>query len=132
MKVRTGKFRRNCEMTQVDWLASPIWEVKLRADDNFWARPIHEPTRVTRELLHGRRVLVLLQCEQFDRPALAEVRSLRQLGDISVFWRNGQRLDRIAAAKFPFYAVAVPPFGRQTEVRFVWNTKHSRVARRIT
>ena len=131
MKVRVGKFRPCWQLSQANWLASPIWEVKLRSDDNYWARPIHEPTRITRELLRGRQILVLLRCEQFDRHARADVRSLRQLGDITVFWRGGQRLDRIAGAKFPFYAVAVPPFGRETDVRFVWNSKRSRVAGRL-
>ena len=131
MKVRTGKFRRVFELSKEDWLASPIWEVKLRFDD-YWARPIHEPTRVTRELLRGRQIVVLLRCEQFDRRALAEVRSLRQLGDISVFWRGRQRLNRIAAAKFPFYAVVIPAFGRDCDVRFVWRTKRSRCAPRAS
>jgi hypothetical protein len=132
MKVRTGKFRRVREMSQDEWLATPIWEVKLRSDDNYWARPVLEPARITGELLRGRRIVVVARCEQSGRDALAEVRSLRQLGDISIFWRGRMTAaDRLAAAKFPFQVVAVPPFGRDSEVRFVCRMKRSRCANRV-
>lgn len=112
MKICTGKFRPVGKMGQDDWLACPLWEIKLRSDDNYWARPIHSPTRVTRELLGGRRIVVLARCEQFDRDALAEVRSVRQLGEVSVFWRGGMiAVDRLTAAKFPFCLGASPMCG---------------------
>ena len=131
MNVRTGKFQRAAVMSRSDWLASPIWELRLR-DDEYHARPVREPSRVTRELLRGRRIVILVHCEQLDGPALAEVRTMRRLDAISVFGRGGrQRLDSVGQAKFPFYVVAVPSFGRAAAVRFVWKNKGARLATRI-
>jgi hypothetical protein len=118
-------------MSQDDWIASPIWELRLRSDE-YEARPIREPAKVTRELLQGRRIVVLVRCEQFGRQAFAEVRTMHELAAISVFWRRGwQPVDRISSAKFPFYVVAVPPFGRELDVRFVWKRKRSPFATRV-
>jgi hypothetical protein len=131
LKVRVGKFMQCSEMSQADWRASPIWELQWRFDAEYYARPIEEPAKVTRELLTRRSIVILVRCEQFDRYAIARVRSMHHLEDISVFWRGGwQPVERLSVAKSPFYVVAIPPFGRETDVRFVWKTKRSPFATR--